>query len=136
MHQKRERQNARLREQLMAFYAPLYSLRVDILAKSELRERLHAVAGSNWKRILEGVTDAEQKNRLLGLEWASHEKVISYSEDQVRTDLIPKYRQLLEIFRAQNGGNIRFLMGRSRRLRSRSALEVMLTLNINLVRGA
>ncbi len=31
---------------------------------------------------------------------------------------------------------IRFLIGRSRRLRSRSALDVMLTLNINLARGA
>jgi hypothetical protein len=59
--QNKERQNARVHEHLMGFYAPLRGIRAEIKAKSELRGQLHAAAQAAWSEKFKGIDDPLMK---------------------------------------------------------------------------
>ena len=99
-HQAKERQNARIREQLMEFYAPLRGMRATIRAKSELRPRLHAIADAEWRKKFEGADDPEVKKEIDEKDWPRFEAILNYSDEQLRTELVPTYNRMLEHFSA------------------------------------
>ncbi len=102
-HQKKERQNARRREQLMEFYAPLRGIRAEIKAKSELRTKVHAAAGSLWSDKFQGVDDPANKKRIDEQTGPKYDKIWDYSDEQLKKEIVPLYRKMLEHFSTHMG---------------------------------
>jgi len=95
--QRRDRQHNGIRQQLECFYGPLLAMRRQIHSKSELRVKLHKIAGEAWQKRLDSVRDDPQA--LQAVEKArgpQFDKVFDYSDEQFRDELIPLYRKMLE----------------------------------------
>lgn len=100
-NQKKERHHNRIREQLERFYSPLLSMRLQIRSKSELRLKLSQLANTAWQNRLQSVRDDPQA--MAAVERArgpQFDKLFDYSDEQLRTELIPLYRTMLEHFTA------------------------------------
>ena len=87
-----------IEKQLSEFYSPLAAYRKRIRAKSELRERISALAHEAWQEICEPYSKGghifhEHKER-----FAPFEKIIEYDNQQFEQELLPYYRKMLEIF--------------------------------------
>jgi hypothetical protein len=85
----RDRDERRLRyikTQLDEFYAPLMGLRREIRAKGELRVKLQKAAH-------EVLSPRSEKDD------AAFKQMIDYNNEQLRKDLVPKYNEMLRIFR-------------------------------------
>ena len=102
-HQRIERRNARIKEQLLQFYAPLRGMRADIKAKSDLRVKVAAIAAGEWQQKFAGVSDPEAKKQIDERAWPGYEKLQQYSDDQLRSDIIPTYRRMLDHFMSHMG---------------------------------
>ncbi len=96
-NQKRERRNARIRQQLDGFYSPMLGMHAEIDAKSRLRLELHSVSRRVWENLFVGY-DAETKARIRDERWGAFQKVLEYSDDQLRAELVPLYEKMLEHF--------------------------------------
>jgi hypothetical protein len=101
-HQREERKNARIREQLMDFYAPLRGMRSQIRAKSELRVKIHSAAQGLWSAKFEGA-GAETQQKIDEEQSPKYEKIWDYSDEQLKGDLVPLYQRMLEHFTAHMG---------------------------------
>lgn len=82
--------------QLGEFYAPLAGLRKQIRAKSELRLKISNAADAAWHDICGSygdrpMIDHEQR-------FAPFKKIIDYENEQLKRELIPKYREMLTLF--------------------------------------
>lgn len=97
--QKRERRNSRIRQQLEQFYSPMLGMREEIKAKSELRARLHSMANQTWEEELLG-HGPETKAQIVEARWGAFQKLVEYSDEQRRSELIPLYARMLEHFSA------------------------------------
>ena len=97
-HQRIERRNSRIKDQLTQFYAPLRGMRADIKAKSDLRLKVEAIAGDEWQRKFTGVGNPEAKKQIDEGAWPGYEKLKEYSDDQLRNDIVPMYRKMVEHF--------------------------------------
>ncbi len=102
-HQRIERRNARSREQLMEFYAPLRGMRAAIKAKSDLRAKVHALGEELWPQKFTGIQDPEVKKRIGEDAWPDYEKLFEYSDDQLKNDIIPAYRKMVDHFASHMG---------------------------------
>ena len=97
--QKRERRYNHVRRQLECFYGPLLAMRQQIRSKSELRVRLHKIADVAYqKRIASVRDDPEALQAVEKARGPQFDKVIEYSDEQLRNELIPLYRKMLEHF--------------------------------------
>ena len=95
---KTERRNARVRDKLDKFYAPLVGMRMQIQAKSEVRLRVSDSGRAAWEGLFKGVDDPEVKKKIDTERWPGFEKLINYSDQQLRDELIPIYRQMVKHF--------------------------------------
>lgn len=91
-----QRRSAFRERQLAEFYAPLAGIRKQILAKSELRLKISEAANAAWHDICESyedrpMLDDEQR-------FAPFEKIINYNNEQLKAELVPKYREMLALF--------------------------------------
>ncbi|MGC2272525.1 MAG: hypothetical protein WA539_11125 [Candidatus Sulfotelmatobacter sp.] len=102
-HQRIERRNARFKEQLLEFYAPLRAMRADIKAKSDLRVKVAAIAAGEWQQKFAGISRPEAKKQIDERAWAGYEKLQQYSDDQLKSEIIPTYRKMLEHFMSNMG---------------------------------
>ena len=98
-NQKKERRAARIRQQLEGFYSPLLGMQKEIHSKSELRTKLHDASSKAWAKKLTNVQDPISKAGVMGNDWPRFAKVIEYSDEQLRKDLVPLYRAMLLHFR-------------------------------------
>jgi hypothetical protein len=89
-----DRRLARIREKLDQFYAPMVALRSEIKAKSETRLKLHGIAQRTWEEQLGYLTNPSDKAEFTKERWPSYEKIFRYSEEQLKTELIPLYRKI------------------------------------------
>jgi hypothetical protein len=96
-NQKRERENAFIKERLKDFYAPLLGMRSEIRAKSELRLKISSIAHAAWQAKLEGITHPEVK-KAITQESPEYEKVFDYNDKQLREEIVPLYKKMLEWF--------------------------------------
>jgi len=87
--QWRSRVNERHRDQLQNFYSPLLGLREQIRAKSELRTRLHSVAGAQFPNIARTASEDEKE---------AYTSILEYSEKQLKEELVPAYEQMVKLF--------------------------------------
>ncbi|MGB8523568.1 MAG: hypothetical protein WCD43_11425 [Candidatus Acidiferrales bacterium] len=95
-----ERRRDRVRDKLDKFYAPMLATRQQILAKSEVREKVHSVARSVWTVLFQGSPSPEEKARIAAERDPQFVGILKYSEEQVKSDLIPLYRQMVDLFTA------------------------------------
>lgn len=58
-----ERRNTRVRDKLDKFYAPLLGVRMQILAKSEVRLKVNTYGREAWASLFAGVDDPELKKK-------------------------------------------------------------------------
>ncbi|MBK5260320.1 MAG: hypothetical protein JJE51_12055 [Thermoanaerobaculia bacterium] len=91
-----QRRSGFLERQLAEFYAPLAGIRKQIRAKSELRLRISNAAESAWHDICRSygeriMHDHEER-------FAPFKKIIEYNNEQLKSDLVPMYREMLKIF--------------------------------------
>jgi len=101
-NQSRERKQRRCGEQLR-FYAELLSIRKVILAKSELRLHLSNLAHKAWQEEI-GETTGQERSQLRDELYArrsdEYDKLADYSDNQLREELIPLYRKMLDYWTA------------------------------------
>ncbi len=88
-NQWRGRLSERYHDQLQNFYSPMLGMREAIKAKSELRRRLHEIAGATYPSIARTLTAEEI---------AQYDRIQEYSETQLRQDLIPTYQKMADLF--------------------------------------
>jgi hypothetical protein len=103
-NQGKDRRHRRYEEQLR-FYAELLSIRKVIRAKSELRQRLHSMLHESWNddpRAMEQFRTPfmEDLHKRRGEEY---DKLFEYSNDQLRNELIPLYRKMIDVWVANMG---------------------------------
>ena len=82
--------------QLVEFYAPLAGIRKQIRAKSELRLKVSEAAESAWQDICQSyggqpMHDHEER-------FAPFKKIFEYENEQLKAELLPKYREMLSLF--------------------------------------
>jgi hypothetical protein len=97
-HQKKERENAFIKERLRDFYAPLLGMRSEIRAKSELRLKVSSITHAEWQAKFEGIADPEVKKAIDTQESPKYEKVFDYNDKQLREEIVPLYKRMLEWF--------------------------------------
>jgi hypothetical protein len=95
-----ERKHNRIREQLESFYSPLIGMHSEIQAKNGVRKKLHDTANSEWAKLFDGIHNPDTKQRINETHWPQYERLIDHSEIQVRDELVPVYRKMLEYFSA------------------------------------
>lgn len=93
-----ELRNAFIQKQLSEFYSPIAGYRKRIRAKSEVREKVSAAAGEAWKETCAPYSEAKQF--MLNHEelYAPYGKIIEYDNKQLREELMPLYRKILDLF--------------------------------------
>jgi hypothetical protein len=87
-----------VKQQLEEFYSPLVGLRLRIRAKSELREKIHAIASDVGSARYQGITDPRVSQEITQKNDAEFGAVLNYSETQLREELLPDYRRMLDLF--------------------------------------
>jgi hypothetical protein len=97
-NQGKERRHRRYEEQLR-FYAELLSIRKVILAKHELRLRLHHMTHESFKEEIglaseQGPTPL--RDHLYTRRGEEYDKLTDYDDNQYRQEVIPLYRKMLE----------------------------------------
>lgn len=85
--------------QLSEFYGPLLCLRQEIRARSELRARISNAADALWKEKFEGVRNPVVSQRILDDSSAKYSAIIADDNRSLRETLMPKYREMVDIFR-------------------------------------
>jgi hypothetical protein len=96
-NQRKERQHRRMREQLEGFYSVLLAMRLQIRAKSELREQLRTIAREEWPKVLESGSfgDPQAKEMIFKAKWPQFDKIFEYDERQLEQEIVPLYRKML-----------------------------------------
>ena len=87
--QWRIRVSERRRDQMQNFYSPLLGLNEQISARSQLRTRLHSVAGARFTEIARTASENEKE---------AYTSIIDYSNDQVKQEILPAYEQMVTLF--------------------------------------
>jgi len=82
--------------QLNEFYSPLLGFQKAIRAKSELRLRISGAANRAWEEICERVPQPFYDHEK---EFEPFKRIIDYDNEQLRKELLPLYRGMLELFR-------------------------------------
>jgi hypothetical protein len=100
--QKAERRNARIRQQVDEFYAPLLAMRVQILTKSTVRTKIEGAASAAWRQLAER-TQKEKLQALLTERFPDWEKIIAENNRQLVEELFPTYRQMIDVFSTHMG---------------------------------
>lgn len=93
-----ETRSAFVQKQLSEFYSPIAGYRKRIRAKSEVRVKVSEAASEAWKELCAPYSEAKQP--MLNHEelYAPYGKIIEYDNNQLREELMPLYRKMLEVF--------------------------------------
>lgn len=97
----RQRELAFIERQLCGFYSPLLGIRSEIHMRSELRLKIQKTADAEWRSLCK----EKQKVGVDALQTLSSErgeefqKIIEYDNQQLREELIPAYRRMVNLFR-------------------------------------
>jgi len=95
---REERRYTFLRRQLEEFYAPFCALRDEIRAKGEVRVKVSRATDADWRASLEGVASPERKTAIAEEKRPTLHRSIQYDNEQLRTETIPAFRKMLNLF--------------------------------------
>ena len=93
-HEREKRRSDFVRQQLTEFYGPLVSMRMEILARSELRVEISKAAKAEWQEGIAHAPDEFIRTRM-------HE-ISAINDDEtkiLREILMPLYTGMLSLFR-------------------------------------
>lgn len=93
-----ELRNVFIQKQMSEFYSPISGCRKRIRAKSELREKVSIAASEAWTELCTSYSEAQQPMSNHEELYAPYGKIIEYDNNQLREELIPLYRKMLDIF--------------------------------------
>ena len=99
---RRQRKYAFVEKQLREFYSPLLGIRLEIRMRSELRARIHSVANDQWKKLCAEAREAggpDQLRKLSDDRFPEFKRLTEYDNRQLTEELLPAYRQMIDIFR-------------------------------------
>lgn len=93
-----ELRSAFIQKQMSEFYSPIAGYRKRIRAKSKVRGKVSAAASEAWKELCAPYSEAKQP--MLNHEelYAPFGKIIEYDNKQLREELMPLYRKILDLF--------------------------------------
>jgi hypothetical protein len=105
-----------------------------------VREKIHSIARSEWARLFEWNPSPEEKARIVAERDPQFAAILNYSAEQVKNDLVPLYRQMVDLFttnmqfaedstRAYFGLLVEFVEVWNRQLAKEMPPEVVVTLN-------
>lgn len=87
-----------IEKQLNEFYSPLLGCRTEILCKSKVRLKIELAANESWKELCERKDKRGLDDFDVDKAYEPYGKIIEYNNNQLRQDLLPKYRNMLSIF--------------------------------------
>ena len=87
-----------IERQIREFYAPLVGLRRGIRTKSEFRLRISEATHAVWTELSNGLS-VEASLELSNSRGPEFEKITKYDNKQLGGELLPDYRQMVEIFK-------------------------------------
>lgn len=93
-----ELRNNFIQKQMSEFYSPIAGCRKRIRAKSEVREKVSSVANEAWKELCAPYSEANQLIHNHAEQYVPYRKIIEYDNKQLREELMPLYRKILDIF--------------------------------------
>ena len=79
-------------------YSPIAGCRKRIRAKSELRKKISGAAGDSWQELCARYDAAQQIMHNPEELFAPYKSIIEYDNQQLRDELIPLYRKMLDVF--------------------------------------
>lgn len=87
-----------IQKQMSEFYSPIAGYRKRIRAKSEVRGKVSTAANEAWQELCAPYSEA--KEPMLNHEelYAPYGKIIEYDNNQLREELMPLYRKILDLF--------------------------------------
>lgn len=97
-HQRQQRRQAVIREQLEHFYSPMVALRKRIRAKSETRAKITSLADGVWRKQFERDLGPEQLRAMEEMMDPEFEKLIEDNNRRLREELLPAYHRMLDCF--------------------------------------
>ncbi len=93
-----EIRNGFIQKQLSEFYSPIAGHRTRISAKGELRQKVSSAASYAWKETCAPYAEAKQLMHNHEKLFAPYKNIIEYDNNQLREELLPLYRKMLDIF--------------------------------------
>lgn len=93
-----ELRNAFVQKQMSEFYSPIAGYCKRIRAKSEVREKVASAANEAWKELCTLYSEAKQPMHNHGKQYEPYGKIIEYDNSQLREELMPLYRRILDLF--------------------------------------
>lgn len=93
-----ELRNAFIQKQMSEFYSPIAGYRKRIMAKSEVRGKVSTAASEAWKELCAPYSEAKQPMVNHEELYAPFGKIIEYDNKQLREELMPLYRKILDLF--------------------------------------
>lgn len=93
-----ELRNAFIQKQMSEFYSPIAGCRKRIRAKSEVRTKVSTAANEAWKELCAPYSEAKQPMLNHAEQYAPYGKIIEYDNKQLREELMPLYRKILDLF--------------------------------------
>lgn len=93
-----ELRNAFIQKQMSEFYSPIAGCRQRIRTKSEVRGKVSAAANGAWTELCARYSQAKQLMLNHDELYAPYGKIIEYDNNQLREELIPLYRKMLDLF--------------------------------------
>lgn len=98
-HQREERRQERIREQLDGFYGPMLGLRAWIRATSELRPELSRAADNAWKKLVRRRDhDVDLLRELQQERFPDFEQVVEENNRQFAEEILPRYEAMITAF--------------------------------------
>ena len=91
-----EIRNAFVQKQLSEFYSPIAGYRKRIQTKSKLRTKVAEAADTAWNAICARHSQTEMPNH--EKLFAPYKMIIEYDNKQLREELMPLYRKILDLF--------------------------------------
>ena len=95
------RRLAYIEKQLKEFYSPMLGLRNEILMRSDLRVRIHDTANTVWRSLCADAREVsiDALGKLSRTRSSEFGKITEYDNEQLRTDLLPAFKQMAKLFR-------------------------------------
>ena len=84
--------------QLAEFYAPLAGIRRQVRAKSEVRLKVSKTAQEAWTEVDRIRRERSGPGDENDTPIAEFRKIIEYENSQLRTELLPAYQEMLDLF--------------------------------------
>lgn len=93
-----------LEQQAKEFYAPIYGMRQEILAKTKFRNRIIGLGAQGWTELTERTQDLppHEQQKIDMERWPEYEKLIEHGDDEFLEELLPFYNKMLDSFREKS----------------------------------